>query len=288
MKLAINKSKTLVLAFLICSASASMARQAEEEKKYGWTKSIVAGLNVTQVSFDNWVQGGDDAFAWQLNVNSKFVNDQEKTNWATSGKLTYGRTKVGDQGSRKSVDEIKIETVFTYKLGDLVNPFVAATGLTQFADGFQYDTDPPQQTSAFFDPAFFTQSVGFGYKASESFSSRVGFALKETITRDFPQPYADDPATQKIEKTKVEAGLESSTELSQKLSKNILLNSKLELFSNLEAFDETDVNWDNTFSAKVSKYIDVNFNVRVLYDKDIDTRRQIKQALAIGLTYTFL
>jgi cytochrome c oxidase assembly protein Cox11 len=52
--------------------------------------------------------------------------------------------------------------------------------------------------------------------------------------------------------------------------------------------DEVDIKWDNIFSAKISKYIDVNLNVKLFYDKDISEDRQLKQSLALGLTYTFL
>ncbi len=67
-----------------------------------------------------------------------------------------------------------------------------------------------------------------------------------------------------------------------------LETSKPEIFSNLKGLDETDVKWDNTFSAKISKYIDVSFNIKLFYDKDVSDKRQIKQSLSVGLTYTFL
>ena len=66
------------------------------------------------------------------------------------------------------------------------------------------------------------------------------------------------------------------------------MKSKLELFYDFGALDEIDVKWDNIFSAKISKYVDVNFNIKLFYDKDLSEKRQIKQALAVGLTYTFL
>ena len=72
------------------------------------------------------------------------------------------------------------------------------------------------------------------------------------------------------------------------MSERILYESKLEIFSNFKATDETDVNWDNTFSAKVSELIKVSFNFRLLYDKDIFYKRQLKQTLAVGLSYSFL
>jgi hypothetical protein len=67
-----------------------------------------------------------------------------------------------------------------------------------------------------------------------------------------------------------------------------LFTSKLELFSTFKALDETDVNWDNTLQVKVSEYISVNINVNLIYDKDLSAKRQIKQTMALGLSYTFI
>ena len=249
----------------------------------------MGSLNLTQVSFSNWSQGGEDAFAWQMILDNKFVNDQEQFNWSTSGKFSFGQTKVGDSDSRKSIDEIKIESVFTYKLGTLINPYVAVTGLTQFAAGYQYgDDDSRVKVSNFLDPGYFTQSAGFGIESKHGFKTRLGASFKETVTNDFPVPYTDDPETAEIEKTRTEVGAESVTDFNRQLSETTIFTSKLELFSNLKAFDEIDVNWDNLLTAKISNYFNVSFNIRIFYDKNISSKRQINQSLSIGLSYTIL
>lgn len=196
--------------------------------------------------------------------------------------------KVGDASSKKSVDEIKLESVFTYKMNLYVNPYLAATGETQFYQGYNYTDTGRVAISNFLDPGYFTQSAGIGFSPNDQFKTRLGAALKETITKKYPVPYADDPETDKVEKTKVEFGAESVTDFSRKLAENILLTSKLELFSNLKGVDQIDVKWDTILSAKVAKYVDVNFNVKLFYDKDISKKRQLKQMLALGLTYSFL
>ncbi|MCA9732828.1 MAG: DUF3078 domain-containing protein [Deferribacteres bacterium] len=278
------------IGFILCLLTSAVfaQEQAAEAPKYGWQKEMVGGLNLTQNKFDNWAQGGENSFAWQLNLNFKFVNDLEKSNWANSGKLTYGTTKTGEQEARKSIDEIKLESVYTYKLGSLANPYVAATGETQFAPGYAYSGDSKTQISAFFDPAFFRESVGIGVKPNDIIQTRAGASVKQTLASE-EYPFADDPDTpDKIETTKNEIGAESVTDLNWKVAENTLLTSKLELFTTFAAFDETDVNWDNVLTTKISKYINMNFNFKLFYDKDISPKRQIKQAFAFGLTYTFL
>lgn len=284
------KSVVLVLLLSIFLGTYVFAQEKpEEQPKYGWQKEMVGGINLTQTSLSNWTQGGENSFAWQLNFNFKFINSQEKFNWANSGKLIYGSTKISDQESRKSIDEIKLESVLTYKFGKQINPYVACIAETQFGPGYNYGTQPKTQISSFMDPGYFRESIGVGYQPNDIVKSRLGIALKQTITSDYPIPYADDPDTvDKIEKTKNEFGVESVTDISWKISKNSLFISKLELFYAFEVLDETDVNWDNVFTIMISKYINININFMLFYDKDISKKRQIKQAIAFGFTYSFL
>ncbi|MDH4222954.1 MAG: DUF3078 domain-containing protein [candidate division Zixibacteria bacterium] len=277
---------SLFLIPVICfSAEVTSGKKLPE---YGWEKELVSSLNLTQSTFDHWIQGGENTLAWQLNVNTRFENEQGNYNWANTGKIAYGKSKVGDAESRKTADEIKLETVLTYKLSLYVNPYVAFKGETQFTTGYAYTDTSKRAISDFFDPAYFTQSLGLGYSPGKEFKTRLGFALKETFTDNYPIPYADDPDTPEIEKTKVEAGMDLVVEFKKKLAENILFSSKLDSFSNLKRFDTIDVNWDNLFSAKVSKIISANYNFTLLYDKDLSKKRQIKQILALTLTLSFL
>ncbi len=60
------------------------------------------------------------------------------------------------------------------------------------------------------------------------------------------------------------------------------------MFSNVKTLNEIDVNWNTLISAKITKLIAVNFNVKLIYDRDVSVKRQLKQALTVRLTYTLL
>ena len=278
----------LSLVFILMLGINLVAQETEEKKpEYGWKKEMVGNLNFTQNKFDNWSQGGEDSWSWQLDINAKFENDQKSYNWSNTGKFSFGQTQIGDADSRKAADEIKLETVYTYKMGDLINPYAAATGKTQISKGYFYTATVDSVISDLLDPGYFTQSVGIGYKPNEIIKTRLGAALKETVADKYP--FADDPETpDKIEKTRTEVGAESVTDLEYKVSDNILFKSKLEMFSNLEGLNQIDVNWDNLITAKVSEYINVSFNLSLFYDRDISKSRQLKQTLAVGLSYSLL
>jgi hypothetical protein len=279
----------VLLTFCFAVGFCIAASGAEDEVKPGWKNELVANLNLTQASFDNWAQGGENTLGWQVGLNSKFTHYGDHHEWGNAAKLAYGMQKVGDEDARTSVDEITLETVYTYKPEFFVHPYVAATAQTQFSKGYEYLDSVKTEISDFLDPGYFTQSVGVGRSYRGVVTSRLGFAVKETVADKHPVPYTDDPETvDEMEKTKVEAGMESVTDLSLGFGDNLLFTSKLGLFSNLEASNEIDVTWDNLLTAKVEEYLSVTLNVKLFYDRDISKKRQLKQSLALGLTYAIM
>lgn len=271
------------LYLLLCLTFATTAK-AQEAPQYGWKTQMVFSLSLTQASFSNWAKGGENSLAWQTKLNSRFTNDQEKYNWDNKAKFTFGQSKVGDTGTRKTADEIKLETILTFKRNLHLNPFVSATALTQFRPGYDYSGATKTKVSRFLDPGYFTQSAGIGYSRNDQFKARLGATAKETYTRSFPK-YADNPDTPTIEKTKIEAGITGVAELNRKVSENIVYTSELTIFSNLKAFNEIDVTWENLFSAKVAKFVNVTLAIDIVYDRDTITEWQFREVLSAGFTY---
>ncbi len=277
-----------VLLLFLCTTFSLYAQDTTKVPDWGWNHSLVSGLNLTQVAFTDWAQGGENALAWALSLEGKSVNDLEKSNWSNSYKFAFGQARLGSLGLRKTDDKIDLETILTYKFGVYINPYAAATLKSQFAQGYKYDAAGNKTpVSKFFDPGYLTQSVGAGYQPMPEIKTRIGAALREIFTSQFIG-YADDPTTTAIEKTRVDGGLESVTEVEWKMDDTILFTSKLELFAPFKAIDEIVVRNDNTIAASVNKYITVNLNVQLINEKQISPRTQIKETLSIGLTYRLL
>jgi hypothetical protein len=269
---------------LCFAAWAPFAGAQDSTAQAAWKNSMVGNLNFTQNHFDNWSQGGSDAWSWQADLLPKFVYEGPRLQWTNTGKVSYGRSKVADFGARKAADELRLESVLTVKLGVFVNPYVSFTGITQMDRGFDYGKEPAVEVAGFLDPGYFTEGAGVGIQPDPRIKTRLGAALKQTVTRNHPVPYADDPETAEEEKVKFEPGAVSVTDFELKLHSNILLTSKVELFTNFKGWKAVDVNWDTMFSSKISKLVSVSLNVRVFYDRDISVRRQLKQVLAVGIS----
>jgi hypothetical protein len=273
---------------LVTSLPLSAQQDTAKAPVYGWKHTSVGTLTLTQVAFTDWTQGGENALSWALGLDGKSVLEREQTSWSTSYKFGFGQARLGDQGIRKTDDQINLETMLTYKMGGQWNPYGAATLKTQFAKGFKYEANgTTTAVSQIFDPAYLTQSVGVVYQPFPEFKTRLGVGLREILTSAFPI-YADDPSTVEIEKTQVNGGLESVTELSLKIDENVTFGSKLEMFSTFKKPDEIIVRCDNILAAKVSKYITAMLTVQLLNERSASPRTQIKEVLGIGFSYTFL
>ncbi len=261
----------------------------EKQETPRWENELNTTLSLAQGSFSNWAKGGENSITWRSDVIGKFVKEEKKYSWSTSGKLSFGKTKISDNGFRKSSDELRLETVFALKEEVHVISYMAFNMRTQFAPGYKYiDKENRVQTSDFMDPGYFKQSIGFGYSPFKELKARMGFAVKETITENFPKPFADDLKTTRVEKIKIEQGLDTTIDFDQKINSSFRYTSKIILFSTLERFNEIDLNWDNLFLAKLTTFIQVNLSIKLVYDKDFSSKRQLMQSLAAGVVFDLI
>jgi Protein of unknown function (DUF3078)/Protein of unknown function, DUF481 len=244
-----------------------------------WKHTVVAGFTATQVSYTDWVQGGENALAWDAALDGKSVYELPTYVWTTTYDFGYGNTRLGTEGTRNTDDKIDIASEFKYKVDAYVNPYASATFKTQFATGYTYDAlGNKAANSDFVDPAFLIQSVGGGYQPIPEVKTRIGLALREIIANTYTQ-YAGG------EKKETEGGLESVTEVEAHFQENLLFHAKVELFSAFKKMDEVVVRSDNTLTAKITKYFSTNINVQLIQEKAISPRTQIKQGIALGISY---
>ena len=254
-----------------------------------WKHTMIAGANITQISFTDWAQGGENALAYALFLEGKSIYAVDVIEWVNGYKFGYGQAKLGSQGIRKTDDKIDLQSVLTYKFGTYINPFASVSLNTQFSEGVKYDAlGIATPVSNFFDPAYIIQTVGVGYQPGPEVKTRLGVALRETIAKNFAGKYTDDPTTTELEKLRIEGGLESVTEIGWTVMENIILNAKLEIFAPVQHFDRTSIQSDNTLSAKVNKLISMNLNIQLISDPQVQARTQIKQTLALGFSLTLM
>lgn len=252
---------------------------------YGWKNGMSAGLNFNQSQFTNWSKGGENTIAWQLLVNGSYDYLRPNYTFDTEFNVNYGRNTVGNQGERKTNDEIRFDLVYNRKIQFPVNPYAAVRFLSQLDDGFEYTDTTATKVSGRFDPAYLTLALGAGYKYKNLLIFNAGPSLKGTFADVFAGIYTDDKETPELETQKWEGGFEFVTKLNWSILQNMQLKSNLVTFTDFKEF-ETDINWDNTLIAKFTDWLNFNIQFQLIYDQDVSNDLQLRQALAVGLNYT--
>lgn len=280
--------KYALIAFLLLTISLSIYAQDSTEVKKDtlWVPKGVLSLNLSQVGLSNWSQGGQSslAFTFLTLAGIDYIGNPWK--WKNGLKFTYGRTKYGDEEYRTNENDIFFESTLIYHLDWAVSPYAGITAQTAVTNGYNYDSIPAYQLVAFGDPFYLTEAVGFIYDRIPNFSTRLGVGLKQTWADKFYDIYTDDDGTPEIEKFKNESGIESVTEYTWVFMENMSYYAYLRLFGTFEDISVWDVRWDNIITAKVNDFINVSFNFILVYDEDQSIKRQIKEALQIGISYS--
>ncbi len=254
---------------------------------YGWTHGLIGTLLLSQAGYTDWVAGGDNSLSYTFLADGKEVLDQEKDNWSTTYHLAFGEARLGDKGLRKTDDQIKFESIYTYKLGTLINPYASVGALTQFATGYTYNADTATSVSAFLDPGYFMEGVGVGYQPIPEIKTRVGLALREIVTSKYNN-YADDPKTTEIEKSRTEGGFQVGVDINWQIDDKLQYVSKLDLFDAMRALDVVIVHWDNTLTAKLTKVVGVTITTQLINEAPVSPKTQLRETIGLSLQYSLL
>jgi hypothetical protein len=279
--------KTLVSLLLLILFLTPYSVAQQPDSLDGWTPGSEVALNVSQIAFSNWSQGGQNSLTWAF-LTSNSLGYRAGT-WIKRSnlKISYGRTKISGEESRVNDNELFLETVVSKNIGWVVDPYFSNNIRTPIAEGFDYTGPVPVQIVGFFDPGYVTQSIGFTYNYIPGLNLRAGFAVQEIFTNRFRR-YTDDTETPETESFKLETGIETAAEADYNLGSEFNIKSNLRLFTRFEDIDVWDVRWDNILTAKINDFINVNFNVLLLYDIKQTLRTQLKQALQLGIFYRLL
>ena len=277
----VSLSALVILLFVL---SSHLYSQSDTSFKPGWNQKGVVGLGLNQVALSNWVQGGENVISISGAADFGAYRLGKKTFWSNSLIANLGSTKTGGGNFQTNDNNLVLENLVAWRLGWALNPFVSNSIRTPILNGYDYSKDPAEQTAAFFDPGYVTQTIGFAY-GTKIINTRIGLAFQETFTNRFRQ-YTDDVETaDEREAFKFETGLESVTEANYGFAENMAYSSRLRLFSAFDRFDTWDIAWDNSIIAKVNDFISVNLNFILFFDKVQSPKTQFKEGIQLGINY---
>jgi len=269
-----------------------------------WTRSVDANLTLSQNAYTtNWGGGATGLLAYTINSNLLAEKQlSEKMNNKNTLKLAFGQTATQDTSGAwgelaKSTDEINFESVLRFTLGWVVDPFASAQLQSQFWD------KSDATLSRYFNPLDLNEGIGVARQLVKQekteLVSRLGFGLKQRFDRQV----LDTLTSSRADKSSNYGGVTFVTDFVTPLAQEkMTYTGKLTLFQavfysgasalqgqpNADYWKALDVGWDNIFTASITKYLMVNLNAQLLYDKEIHTKLRLKETLALGLTYKLI
>lgn len=254
--------------------------QEAEEKPNPWTKSWNLNLTGNQASYRNWSQGGVNSIASTAStlLRIKYSGDRFSNSFRTN--LQYGQTWLDGEDSRKTSDLINFRYKLDYFLtSEAYSAFAEVDFRTQFTKGF--DDGYTKVISNFMAPGYLTESIGFSYQPKDFFSSQAGIGLKQTFVQ--VDSLKSIYAVEEEENFRSEGGLTISVKVDTEFGENFNYSSEVNSFTNfLIPISSTDIIFRNELSGKLNSFLSTMIQFELIYDDDIISKAQIRQAIAVG------
>jgi hypothetical protein len=261
-------------------------------------------INFSQVYLNNWIAGGQSAYAAAGFFDGALNYKKIKHQWESRIELGYGFLNNRNDGFMKTDDKISMLSNYSYKAFNSFNYSFLASFRTQFYPGFNY---PNREIiiSTFLAPAYLVTSIGMNYKRDKLLTINLSpLATRLTIVNEPSLSQAGAFGVEPGRRIREEIGSYfKGTYRKENLWEGITLQVNLDLFSNyLEKPENIDINMETMVVFKINKYLACNISTHLIYDDDIrigfdttgdgelDTfgpRTQFKEVLSIGLSFRF-
>ena len=260
-----------------------------------WTTSGSGSLQMTQNYISsNWYKGGESTVSLLATLQLKAdYNDNDKVQWENllDAKLGIYSTPSDDYHSYLvSSDQLRLYS----KLGIQATTkwyYTISTELsTQFLNN--YEADEEEMTSAFLTPLDWTTNIGMDYKQKKDKYTLSVFLAPLTYTMRYM-------SNNKVDET--DFGLDEGETVQHNLGSEVTVNFTWKItddisyetrFDYLTSYQWVRVEWENTITFSVNKYLSTKLYIYGRYDDSSapttgSSYFQLKELLSFGLSYSW-
>ncbi len=283
------------------AASRTITKDPKDTIPKVWKAGGLLSLTFNQSALSNWSAGGDkSSLSFAAGLNAFAFYKKGKNAWDNTIDLSYGLVNTTSLGTRKSADLIDLLSKYGYDVGK--NWYVSSlfNFRSQFAKGYAYQSDNTKTlTSDAFSPAYLLLALGMNYKPNDNFSFFISPATARwvIVTNDSLASVAAF-GVDSGKNVRFEFGAYASISYMKKISASATYTGRLDLYSNyLRNPQDISIFWTNILNVKVTKIIEMNLTLNMIYDNDIKSvnsdgtsggpKPQIQELMGIGLAYKF-
>ncbi len=248
-----------------------------------WAKKWILGLNGSQASYNNWSQGNNNSVA--VTGSNLFNATYKRSRYAYDVLVNfkYGQTKINGSEVRKTDDLLQVKNRIDHMLhSQTVSAYFEVDFRSQFDKGYDKSW---VLISDFMAPGYLQETAGIGFKPLDYLQMQTGLSLKQTFMADtsLSRRYGLGEG----DRFRSEGGLSMGASLKKAVAKNLVLNSNVQTFTNfLQSVDSTDVIFSNELTGKINNFMNTNIQFVMMYDRDFNARIQVKQVIAVGLSFS--
>lgn len=281
-----------------------------------WERTNTVGFDLNEIAFVNWSVGGNNSISGLIKgaFVRKYVDGN--LNWNNELILKYGVNSQEGQSTRKTDDQIELNSTFGYRRDTVSNWYYSAkfNFKTQFSNGYNYP-NTVDEISGPFSPAYIFLGIGTEYIRKDLGLNLYMSPLTDKTTIVTNNTLADQGAfgVQAAVKdadgniithgknSRTEVGILITNQYKRQIFTNIMLDNRFVFYTDyLNNFGNIDVDWQMQLDLTVNQYVKANIGMHMIYDDDIKSKTevdgvqvtegpkiQLKQMLGVGLSYTF-
>lgn len=280
--------KTTILLLLITSVAFAQQKKKRIKKDSIPKWKVHGRLNFVfnQASFSNWVAGGQDNIAGNININYDFNYNNGKWNWDNKIISNYGMSHFSDKGARKTNDRFEYNSLLGLKSEGCWFFSFFTNFITQYTKGYNYTEEPKIVVSNFFSPAYLSFGPGFLWKKSDDFRFNIAPAtVRYTFVND---AFSGKFGVQEGENSAISFGLNFSSYYKFEVMDNISIENILAVYSDyLNQPENLDIEYQVNMSFKVNKFINMSVTFHTIIDSNASKKVQFREEFGLGVLYSF-
>jgi len=266
-----------------------------------WKFGGNVGLSLTNVSLSNWSGGGKNTITINGSLGAFGNFKGESSEWSNMLDIGYGVTKLGELDFRKSDDKLILISKYGYKATEQLNYSAMMDFRTQFNYGYNFDKRNPLDSTEYLKisapmaPAYLNVGIGMNYKPTDYLQIMLSpIANRLIIVLDEELSNKGAYGVDKGKHIKSELGSSFNATFKKEIFENIVLQSRLNLFSSFNNFTKTVVNSESVLNMKINSFLSATISADIIYDHNVKVVRdngtigpatQFRNVLGIGFSY---
>ena len=269
---------------------ASLTTDMVVQKPNFWKTKGTFSTQMTESFFSpNWYQGGNN----NINLLSTMTmeanyNNQKKTQWDNKLEARIGFYKNQDAPIQSNQDLLRLTSKLNLKAIRNWNYTIEAQGNTQMMQHFNGDNS---LKSRFLAPMDASLTVGMDYKKNfkkgsiSIFPGPLSYKMSYVAVPELATRYGIEEGKQ----SRHDVGSKLEVNFNYKLAKNITYKTRFYYYT---PYDYVQLDWENTFSFQVNKYISTTLFFHTRFDDHVARNEnwgffQFKEYLTFGLNYSW-